>query len=102
VATPDPVIPPSPETEVHSQIELPSFQDNISSFPHPPRSLTPSLVSSSPELEEDSTPAPEVETSISILLALTVIPLPAPILRVNTPTVPPSVNPSPAVTPVVA
>ena len=105
VAAPDPAMV-AVDTELESvaqyQYEDVAFHFKISSAWQPPRSLSPSAVTSRPELLDVTAVVPVVVLSIVISSALIVIPLPPPILSVRTPVVPPPVKPEPAVTAVVA
>ncbi len=84
------------------QAQAEPFQDKTSLLEHPPSNLTPLEDNSKPDTLEVVSVVPELSGFIAISLALTVIPLPAPISRLTVPTVPPPVNPAPAVIAVVA
>jgi len=105
VARPDPAIVAVPEPVVSAaqyQTEAVEFHFNTSPFPHPPRSLRPEAVTSSPELFDVTEVVPVVSESIVILSAERVIPFPAPIFIVVAPGPVPPVSPDPAVIAVTA
>ena len=101
VAAPEPAIVAEPADPVESvaqyQYEEVAFHFKISSAWQPPRSLSPSDVTSSPELFDVTEVVPVVVVSSVMESADTVNPFPAPICIVVAPGPVPPVKPEPAV-----
>ena len=105
VAVPEPDIVAVPVVSVSDaqyQADIDEFHLSIWVLEHPPRSLRPEVVTSSPELFDVTEVVPVVSESIVILSAERVIPLPAPIFIVVAPGPVPHVSPDPAVSEVTA
>ena len=105
VARPDPAIVAVPVVSVSDaqyQADIDEFHLSIWVLEHPPRSLRPEAVTSSPELFDVTEVVPVVSESIVILSAERVIPFHAPIFIVVAPGPVPPVSPDPAVIAVTA
>ena len=105
VATPDPDMVAVPVVSVsvaQYQTEDVAFHFKICVSEHPPRSLSPEAVTSSPELFDVTEVVPVVSVSRVMESAESVKPFPAPIFMVVAPGPVPPVKPDPAVMAVTA